>query len=167
MLRMDMRPREQYLKSLLVRYLRAGKKGKTAILDEYCRRTGMARKSALRKIARLFKGECRLRRKRQPVYGRAVRLALETVWEVFDRPCGQRLKVLLEEELGRLREQGELEVDEKTARQLRQVSPATIDRLLKGKKPEWAGRRRYGRVEISSTWWEGEAVMGRAQSRRF
>ena len=42
MLRMDMRPREQYLKSLLVRYLRAGKKGKTAILDEYCRRTGMA-----------------------------------------------------------------------------------------------------------------------------
>lgn len=214
MLRMDMRTREQYLKSLLERYLRAHKKGKTAILGEYCRNTGMARKSALRKIARLFKGDCRRRRKRQPVYGRAVRVALERLWEIFDRPCGQRLKVLLEEELGRLRELGELEVDEKTASQLGQVSPATIDRLLKGKKAEWAGRRRYGRVgggliakkiplkmtdwdlhqlgflemdlvlhcgastagefvhslsslEVSSTWWEGEAVMGRAQSRRF
>jgi hypothetical protein len=214
MLRMDMRTREQYLKSLLDRYLRARKRGKTAILDEYCRNTGMARKSALRKLAGLFKGDSRLRHKRQPVYGRAVRLALERLWEIFDRPCGQRLKPLVEEELGRLRALGELEVDEKTAHKLRQVSPATIDRLLRAKKTEWLTQRRYGRIggnlvakkiplkmtdwdihqvgflemdlvlhcgastagefghslsalEISSTWWEGEAVMGRAQSRIF
>jgi hypothetical protein len=211
---MDMRTREQYLKSLLDRYLRARKRGKTVILDEYCRNTGMARKSALRKLAGLFKGGSRPRHKRQPVYGRAVRVALERLWEIFDRPCGQRLKPLVEEELGRLRALGELEVDEKTARKLRQVSPATIDRLLTAKKTQWITQRRYGRIggnlvakkiplkmtdwdihqvgflemdlvlhcgastagefthslsalEISSTWWEGEAVMGRAQSRIF
>jgi hypothetical protein len=211
---MDMRTREQYLKSLLDRYLRARKRGKTAILDEYCRNTGLARKSALRKLARLFKGDSQPRQKRRPVYGRAVRVALERLWEIFDRPCGQRLKPLVEDELGRLRALGELKVDEKTARKLRQVSPATIDRLLTAKKTEWISQRRYGRIgsnliakkiplkmtdwdihqvgflemdlvlhcgasvageyahslsalEISSTWWEGEAVMGRAQSRIF
>jgi hypothetical protein len=214
MLRMDMRTREQYLKSLLDRYLRARKRGKTAILDEYCRNTGMARKSAIRKLARLFRGDSRPRKKRQPVYGRAVRVALERLWEIFDRPCGQRLKPLVEEELGRLRALGELEVEEKTAEKLWQVSAATIDRLLTHKKTEWITQRRYGRIggnliakkiplkmtdwdihqigflemdlvlhcgasvagefvhslstlEISSTWWEGEAVMGRAQSRIF
>lgn len=214
MLRMDMRTREEYLKSLLDRYLRARKRGKTAILDEYCRNTGLARKSALRKLRWLFKGDSRPRQKRRPVYGRAVRVALERLWEIFDRPCGQRLKPLVEEELGRLRALGELEVDEKTARKLRQVSSATIDRLLTAKKTEWITQRRYGRIggnlvakkiplkmtdwdihqvgflemdlvlhcgastagefahslsalEISSTWWEGEAVIGRAQSRIF
>jgi hypothetical protein len=71
---------------------------------------------------------------------------LETLWEIFDRPCGQRLKPLVEEELGRLRTLGELEFDEKTSRQLQRVSPATIDRLLTAKKTEWIARRRYGRA---------------------
>ncbi len=212
--RMDMRSREQYLKALLGRYLRARKRGKSALLDEYCRNTGLARKSVLRKMASLLKGDSRPRKARRRVYGRPVRVALETLWEIFDRPCGQRLKPLVEEELGRLRALGELEVDEKTARQLRRVSPATIDRLLKSRKTEWIAQRRYGRVggnliakkiplkmtdwdlhqvgflemdlvlhcgastageyahslsalEIGSTWWEGEAVMGRAQGRIF
>ena len=212
--RMDMRSREQYLKALLGRYLRARKRGKSALLDEYCRNTDMARKSVLRKISSLLKGDASPRKPRRPVYGRLVRLALETLWEIFDRPCGQRLKPLVEEEVVRLRALGELKVDEKTARQLRRVSPATIDRLLTAKKTEWIAQRRYGRVggnliakkiplkmtdwdlsqigflemdlvlhcgasvageyahslsalEIGSAWWEGEAVMGRAQERIF
>jgi hypothetical protein len=212
--RMDMRSREQYLKALLGRYLRARKRGKSTLLDEYCRNTDMARKSVLRKIASLLKGNASPRKPRRPVYGRLVRAALETLWEIFDRPCGQRLKPLVEEEVVRLRALGELKVDEKTARQLRRVSPATIDRLLTAKKTEWIAQRRYGRaggnliakkiplkmtdwdlsqvgflemdlvlhcgasvageyahslsaLEIGSAWWEGEAVMGRAQERIF
>jgi hypothetical protein len=214
MLRMDMRTREQYLKALLGRYLRARKRGKTAILNEYCGNTGMARKSALRKMAGLVQGGSLPRKKRRSVYGRLVRVALGTLWEIFDRPCGQRLKPLVEEEVGRLRALGELKIDEKTVRQLRRVSPATIDRLLGPKKTEWIAQKRYGRVggnliakkiplkmtdwdlnqigylemdlvlhcgasvageythslsalEIGSAWWEGEAVMGRAQERIF
>ena len=212
--RMDMRSREQYLKALLGRYLRARKRGKSALLDEYCRNTDMARKSVLRKISSLLKGDASPRKPRRPVYGRLVRVALETLWEIFDRPCGQRLKPLVEEEVVRLRALGELKIDEKTARQLRRVSPATIDRLLTAKKTEWIAQRRYGRaggnliakkiplkmtdwdlsqvgflemdlvlhcgasvageyahslsaLEIGSAWWEGEAVMGRAQERIF
>jgi hypothetical protein len=56
MLRMDMRSREQYLKALLGRYLRSRKRGKSALLDEYCRNTDMVRKSDLRKISGLLKG---------------------------------------------------------------------------------------------------------------
>ena len=149
--RMDMRSREQYLKALLGRYLRARKRGKSALLDEYCRNTDMARKSVLRKISSLLKGNASPRKPRRPVYGRLVRVALETLWEIFDRPCGQRLKPLVEEEVVRLRALGELKVDEKTARQLRRVSPATIDRLLTAKKTEWIAQRRYGRARgISS-----------------
>jgi len=59
MLRMDMRTREEYLRALLERYLRARKKGKGEILDEYCRNMGMARKSVRRKLARLFRGPAR------------------------------------------------------------------------------------------------------------
>jgi hypothetical protein len=146
MLRMDMRTREQYLKALLGRYLRARKRGKTAILDEYCRNTGLARKSALRKVAGLHKGCSWPRKRRPPEYGRPVRGALETLWEIFDRPCGQRLKPAVEEELGSLRALGEVEVDGKTAGQLLRISPATIDRLLRLKKAEWIAQRRYGRV---------------------
>lgn len=212
--RMDMRSREQYLKALLGRYLQARKRGKSAILDEYCRTTGLARKSALRKVAGLRRGNARPRKKRPPIYGRTVRLALETLWGIFDRPCGQRLKPSIGEELDRLRALGELAVDEKTARKLKQVSSATIDRVLAPKKTEWIAQKRYGRpggnliarkiplkmtdwdlseigylemdlvlhcgastageyahslstLEIGSTWWEGEAVMGRAQERIF
>lgn len=214
MLRMDMRSRNQYLRALLGRYLKARKRGKSRILDEFCGTTGMARKSALRKIAGLRRDGERPRKKRPVVYGKPVRAALEILWEIFDRPCGQRLKPLVEEELGRLRALGEIAVDDLTAGKLQKVSPATIDRLLRPKKAEWIARRRYGRVgggliakkiplkltdwdlrqvgflemdlvlhcggsiageyahslsvlEISSAWWEGEAVLGRAQVRIF
>ncbi|MBE0713628.1 MAG: hypothetical protein IH583_14745 [Candidatus Aminicenantes bacterium] len=80
------------------------------------------------------------------MYGRLVRVALETLWKIFNRPCGQRLTPLVEEEVVRLRALGERKVDEKTARQLRRVSPATIDRLFTAKKTEWIAQRRYGRA---------------------
>ena len=82
--RMDMRSREQYLKALLGHYLRARKRGKSAILDEYCRNTGMARKSVLRKLAGLLKGNSLPRKKRPTVYGR---LARDTAADVSPR-CG-------------------------------------------------------------------------------
>jgi len=97
-------------------------------------------------VACLVRGASRPRKKRQPVYGRPVRLALEALWEIFDRPCGQRLKPLVEEELDRLRALGELAVDGKTALKLKRVSSATIDRLLSPKKTEWIAQKRYGRV---------------------
>jgi hypothetical protein len=106
----------------------------------------MARKSVLRKLRGLIRSESRPRKKRLPVYGRSVRVALETLWEIFDRPCGQRLKPLVEEELDRLRAFGEIDVDQRTVQKLKRVSSATIDRLLSPRKTEWIAQKQYGRV---------------------
>ncbi len=45
-----MHSRNQYLKALLVKYLKADKKNKGLLLDEYCQNTGQNRKYVIRKI---------------------------------------------------------------------------------------------------------------------
>jgi hypothetical protein len=211
---MDMRARNQYLNTLVERYLKADKRQKGLVLDEYGRNTKQNRKYVIRKINQIAFGSPRVRKKRASFYGRDVRVALEAIWKVFDFPCGQRLAPLVRVELDRLRRLKELDISERTAEKLLRVSPATIDRLLRPKKREWKDRRRYGSrganliskkiplrmtdwetsrvgyvemdlvlhcgvstdgeyihslsiMEIGSGWWEGEAVMGRAQNRIF
>lgn len=209
-----MRSRNQYLETLLERYLGANKVQKGLLLDEYCKNTKQNRKYVLRKISRLAFGPPRVQKKRRAFYGPEVRRALETIWKMFDLACGQRLASVVRTELERLRRLKEVEVSAETARKLLGVSPATIDRLLKPLKEEAKARNRYSSrganliakkiplrmtdwdtsrvgyvemdlvlhcgastagefghslsaVEISSGWWEGEVVMGRAQMRIF
>ena len=211
---MDMRSRDQYLETLMLRYLKTDRKGKTSLLDEYCLDTWQNRKYVIRKIRKIAFGDSKPRKKRAVIYGHEVQEALWRVWKVFDGPCGQRLHPLLETEVARLRDLGELRVSDKTYRKLLSISSATIDRLLRSKKEGWKMQRRYGNrkagliaqriplrltdwdtscvgyvemdlvfhcgastagefisslstLEISSGWWEAEAVMGRAQNRTF
>lgn len=211
---MDLKSRNQYLGTVLERYLKADKAHKGQLLDEYCANTGQNRKYVIRKVSRLAFGPPRVRKRRSVFYGTEVRRALETLWRLFDLPCGQRLAPLVRSELERLRRLKEIEIAEKTAQKLLRVSPATIDRLLRSKKSEIKDRRRYASrsanliskkiplrmtewdtsrvgyvemdlvlhggattagefvhslsaVEISTGWWEGEAVMGRSKVRIF
>jgi hypothetical protein len=126
------------------RYLKARKGQKGSILDEYCRNTGQNRKYVIRKIRSLASTEPRPPRKRAPHYGQETARALEKLWKIFDYPCGQRLRPLIETELERLRRLGELEVSARTAEKLRAVSPATIDRLLRPKKQAWRLHHKSG-----------------------
>ncbi|MFQ6093410.1 MAG: transposase [bacterium] len=211
---MDMRARHQYLETLIPRYLKADRRGKTRLLNEYCLNTGQNRKYVICKIQKMAFEELKPRKRRARHYGPEVQEALWKIWKIFDGPCGQRLKPLLEKEVGRLRELGELRVSDETYAKLLTISSATIDRLLRSKKESWKAQRRYGQskagliaqriplrltdwdtscvgyvemdlvfhcgastagdfisslsvLEISSGWWEGEAVMGRAQGRTF
>ena len=67
--RMDMHSRNQYLKVLRERYLKARtKKEKTQILDEYCRNTGQARKYVIRKIQLGIDLRPKQRKKRKQTY---------------------------------------------------------------------------------------------------
>ena len=212
--KMDMRSREQYLETLIPRYLKTDRKGRTSLLDEYCLNTGQNRKYVIRKIHQMAFREPKPRKKRARHYGYEVQEALWRIWKIFDGPCGQRLHPLLETEAARLRDLGELRVSDKTYKKLLSISSATIDRLLRPKKEGWKMQRRYGNrkagliaqriplrltdwdtacvgyvemdlvfhcgsstagefisslatLEISSGWWEAEAVMGRAQNRTF
>jgi hypothetical protein len=129
--RMDMHSRNEYLKVLREKYLKVRtKKEKSLILDEYCGNTGQARKYAIRKIQPGVDLRPKTRKKRKQTYDGQVTAALARVWEIFDCPCGQRLKPILEIEVDRLRDLGELEVSDEVALQLKRVS-ATIDRKLK------------------------------------
>ena len=214
--RMDMHSRNEYLKVLRERYLKARtRKEKSRILDEYCSNTGQARKYVTRKMEPGVDLRTRQRKKRKETYDEQVRAALARVWEIFDYPCGQRLKPILEMEVDRLRELGELMVSDEVAVKLRSISSATIDRklahqrevlhllrskggpkpgsLLKQKIPirltRWdtsqvgyiemdlvvhCGSSTLGEyintlstTEVSSGWWEGEAIMGKAQEHTF
>ena len=127
-----MESRNQYLEVLRERYLRArAKKEKTQILDEYCRNTGQARKYVIRKIQPGIDLRPKQRKKRKQTYDGQVSAPLAKVWEIFDYPCDQRLKPILEVELDRLRHLGEVGVCNDVALKLRRMSSATIDRKLK------------------------------------
>jgi len=52
------------------------------------------------------------RKKRKETYDGQVKAALVKVWEIFDCPCGQRLKPILEVEVDRLRAFGELTISD-------------------------------------------------------
>jgi hypothetical protein len=141
---MDMASRKQYLQTLLERYLKARKRQKGSILDEFCRNTGQNRKYVIRKIGRLAMSEPGPPRKKAPRYGPETARALEKLWKIFDYPCGQRLRPLLETELDRLRQLKEIEISAPTVAKLRSVSPATIDRLLRPKKEAWKVHQKSG-----------------------
>ena len=211
-----MHSRNEYLKVLREKYLKAKRrKEKSQILDEYCNNTGQTRKYAIRKIQPRVDLNPRQRKKRGEVYDGQVKAALVKIWGIFDYPCGQRLKPILETEVDRLRGFRELEISDEVALKLKKMSSATIDRklkhqrevlhlvrskgsprpgsLLKQKIPirltEWdtslvgymeidlvfhCGSSTLGEyintlstTEISSGWWEGEAIMGKSQESTF
>ena len=211
-----MHSRNEYLKVLRGKYLKAKRrKERSQILDEYCNNTGQTRKYAIRKIQSRVDLNPKQRKRRREVYDGQVKAALVKVWGIFDYPCGQRLKPILETEVDRLRELGELEISNEVALKLKKMSSATIDRKLKhqrevlhlvrskgGSRPgsllkqkipirltEWdtslvgymeidlvihCGSSAFGEyistlstAEISSGWWEGEAIMGKSQESTF
>ena len=105
-----MHSRNEYLKVIREKYFKArSKKERSQILNEYCSNIGQSRKHVIRKIHR---AEIRpkQRKKRKEIYNGQVKAALAKIWEIFDYPCGQRLKPLLETEVDRLSEFGEIEI---------------------------------------------------------
>lgn len=147
---MDMPSRNQYLKELRKEYLKIkGKKGRSGLLDEAEKRTGLCRKYLVAKL----KPKSNLnklpqdRKPRKCKYNGAVKSALVVCWRLFDRPCGERLKPLLEQETGRLRGLGELVCNQETAKKLREVSSKTIDNLLKHQKEVERLNHKYKRKD--------------------
>ena len=131
-----MHSREQYLDTLREEYRRANKKQKSRLLSEARKRTHLNRKVLIRKLSRAPKAVWP-RPKRGASYGAEVVSALARCWELFDFACGQRLAAALRTEVPRLRAAGELPCRDTVASQLMQVSPKTIDRLLRHEKQVW------------------------------
>jgi hypothetical protein len=76
----DMHSRNEYLKVLRERYVKAKtKKEKSRIMDEYCLDTGQARKYAIRKIQQNVSLNLKPRRRRREIYDGQLTVALARV----------------------------------------------------------------------------------------
>jgi hypothetical protein len=126
---------DKYLKLLKVRYRKAGKKERTAILDEFVSTTGYNRKYAIGLLGGQRKtGQRPIHRARPVTYGEEETRALLTLWGLFDGICSKRLRAAMNVELPRLHATGFLQVSPVCYEKLLAISPATIDRLLVGRR---------------------------------
>lgn len=152
---LSMSERQAVTKEVASRYQKAPKKQKGAILDELVALTGYHRsyaayvlRSQVRKLTLWVQGKPvvlvaspgkrPLRRPRKRTYDEAVLVALRPLWMMADYLCGKRLAALLKELIPALERFGELSLEPETRTKLLQISPATLDRLLRADRKRLA-----------------------------
>lgn len=132
---MDMHSKKQYLQALQKEYLGASKMTKVRLLDEAEKRTNLNRKYLIRRLSAKTRWEKQPGKyRREKVYGVDLIEPLVRIWDIFDEPCGERLVVLLRDEVDRLRRLGELYVSDDQTEKLKKISAKTINRLLEHEK---------------------------------
>jgi len=135
----------EYTEAIRGRYLRALRKEKGRILDEFTKVTSYHRKAVIRLLHRQNQPVKNKKRGRSRQYSAAVVGSLRFAWEATDRLCSKRLQPFLPELVQVLRRHGESTMSAEIEAQLCRMSPSTIDRLLK----PW--RRLGGRRPFSTT----------------
>lgn len=88
--------RQAYLKAIRLRYRRAGKQAKAAILNEFCAVCSYHRKYAIRILNLRGKPRKPQRPGRKPVYPSPLfLLALKRLWFACDQMCSKKLKAAI------------------------------------------------------------------------
>ena len=137
----------EYAASLRPRYRLASRRDKSRLLDEFCRITTRHRKVAIALLRHRPK-RARRRAGRPSRYPRTLRPTLEQVWELSDHLCSKRLAPFLPALLEALERHDEVQLSPEQRTALLQISPATIDRLL---RPVRRLHRRHGLATTSSS----------------
>lgn len=142
--------RQALVAALRERYQVAGRKDKTQILQQFVAVSGYHRKSAIRLLNATGRIDSSVgkRRPSRTIYDEAVRQALQVLWEASDRVCSKRLKALIPTLLPALQRHGHLQLDPQVAGKLLSISAASIDRLLRERRP---GRTRPKRAPSAAT----------------
>lgn len=139
----DIKAIRQYVKEVKKRYVKAWRKEKTEILDEFVKTTGYTRKhaiSVLRGLYRYKQGEIKRPRKRQ--YDMLDAIVLTKVCDTLNWINSKRVKTQIGVTIDHLVEVGELHTSFEQRKKLIKISPSTIDRLLKQYKKRPAGHGR-------------------------
>ena len=128
---------DKYLELLRSRYRAANKKEKGVILDEFVKTTGYSRKHAIALLngKRDYVREV-IRRPRSTLYGPGLVPPLLVLVDLFDGICSKRLRAAMDVELPRLYESGFLQVSPEVYEMLMHISPASMDRLLMGRRSQ-------------------------------
>ena len=145
---MSHKGRWEYFRAIYGRYQKGDRKGRQAILNEFCLNTGYHRKYAIRLLNGASPGRrasrSAVRRKRAQSYGPKTLAILTAVWEVAGYPWSVRLKAILPVWMPWIRKRFALGVE--TERELLAISPRQMDRRLRDQKMQ-ARRRLYGRTK--------------------
>ena len=148
---LNMKEKQAVTREYLPRYLKATKKEKTALLDQFTMLTGCHRKSAVRLLNAKSIKQVLLyvdgkpvkikpekkrpsNRKGKRIYSDEVIDCLRLVWTFFWYKCGKILSPLMRQQMPYIAQWPAFGITEEIAEKLKTISPATIDRCLKKDK---------------------------------
>jgi len=133
--RLTLKQKQAVTRKLRKKYKQASKAEKGEIIDWLVDLAGYNRKYAatlLRNGQKKKKSsKPKPRTGRPPKYDEEVFLALRRIWFMEGCICGKRLAPFLKELVPILRRFGEIDVSDEVEKKLVNISPATVDRLLK------------------------------------
>jgi len=160
---LNMKQKKAITNEVGTRYIRANKKDKGKILDEFCATTSYNRKYAARilrnspgkvlgysriggrKVKYVIAKAKKIKRTRNRIYTYDVFLALRKIWTIFDFICSKRLKPFMAEAIEILTKHKEIDMSSEVKQKLLAISESTIDRLLKPEKDRYRmGKGRKG-----------------------
>jgi hypothetical protein len=139
--KMSLQSRRELLNRVRARYLEAGRKEKSRILDEFLQATGYHRKYAVA-VLQADPGSTpnRRQRKRASKYGEEVKAILIQVWLAANQICTKRLIPFLPAFVDSLERCGQLSIDPEARELLLSLSLSTADRLLRSERIKPRGR---------------------------
>lgn len=153
---LTMKERKPIYRETAKRYQKARKKEKKEILNQFIKLTGLTRNHAatlLRNHGRKIKiygkyvllsdiTKKMIRKGRNKKYDKTVLDPLIKIWKIMGFICGKRLKAVINFVILNLKTNGHLRITREVERKLHEISPSSIDRLLKPerKRLELKGR---------------------------
>jgi Integrase core domain len=144
---MSFRGKRELLVQVAPRYSSARHGQRSVILDEFVAVTGYERKYAIRLLLGPIRPPAPIRRPRVAHYGVDVQQALGVVWSAANGICAKRLVPFLPEFVPTLERHGHLVVTDEVRVQLLELSPATVDRLLRPlRQPHGLSTTKPGRL---------------------
>ncbi len=144
---MSFRGKRELLVQVAPRYSSARHGQRSVILDEFVAVTGYDRKYAIRLLLGPIRPPAPIRRPRAAHYGSGVQQALSVVWSAANGICAKRLVPFLPELVPTLERHGHLVITDEVRAQLLELSPATVDRLLRPlRQPHGLSTTKPGRL---------------------
>jgi hypothetical protein len=127
---MGFREKKGYLQAIRARYLKANRKEKTKILDEYCAVCNYNRKYAIRVLNKVATVKAKKVGPKPKYHDETLIKALKKIWFAADQPCSIKLKVILPVWL-KFYEKAHGPLEPEIHEKLLSISKASIDRVLK------------------------------------
>ena len=128
---MTIKSKKEYFQAIKLRYYNSDKQAKATILDEFCLNCGYNRKYAIRLLSSKKQRKKKTPSGPKPKYHeKELLITLKRIWFATDQMCSKKLKAAVplwlpfyEQEYGR--------IDDRIKTKLYNISPSSIDRLLK------------------------------------